>query len=322
VLAHASLRPHDFVPRTEQASVARMFRAEFPNTPVFAALGNNDSDKDHDLQSADFLAAWSKSWSQLLKAGPAKDNFKQHFPAHGWFAVDIPGMADFRLLVLNSSSFDRRSAGSVADAEAKAQLNWLTGEIDKAGREKKRLWLAFHMPPGLDPFDPVGKTAYWSADAQSNFLAVVATHADMVTAIFCGHTHRDEFRIICNGVVPAAFVHITPSLSPCYLNNPAYQVFDVETTSGKILDCRTYYLPFFANGPAWSLEYSFATTFAGPAYDLPSLLSVQAQLRRGEKVDLFREFYGVSNVAGQIPALDDFGGYLDKTTISTTAHSP
>ena len=174
---------------------------------------------------------------------------------------------------------------------------------------------------GIDPFDPAGKTAYWSAGAQSNFLAVVAPHADVVTAIFCGHTHRDEFRIICHGAVPAVFVHITPSLSPCYLNNPGYQIFDLSTDTGKILDCRTYYLPFSANGPAWALEYSFAAAFGQPAYDLPSLVSLQAQLRRGEKVDLFRKFYGVSNVAAQLPALANFEGYLDKTTVSTT-HNP
>ena len=91
VLAHASLRPRTFDPRTEQASVARMFRAEFPNTPVFAVLGNNDSEQDHELQSADFLAAWSESWSPLLKAARPGDGFKQNFPAHGWFAADVPG---------------------------------------------------------------------------------------------------------------------------------------------------------------------------------------------------------------------------------------
>lgn len=308
VLAHFNQRVHPFSPDSgkEQSKVAGLFKAEFPNVPVLMVLGNDDSGADDQVQSPGFLGAFSNAWYSSIFNGVPEANrrrFSRDLLTAGYYVSELPGLPNYRVLGLNTAHFD---ALSHDHSKAQAQIDWLLGEIRDARHAHKRLWLLFHIPPGMDPYR---KVRYWVSAFQGKFLEAVSTNTDVVAAMFCGHTHRDEFRLIYRQNSPASFIHIAPAVSPIYTDYPAYQVFQVNTNSGQILDYTTYYL---SKKFEWEKEYSFYGQYGFTNYALESVARVENGLSRADPSFIipFRAFYSVSDVQGQSPALNDFSNYL------------
>jgi sphingomyelin phosphodiesterase acid-like 3 len=88
-----------------------------------------------------------------------------------------------------------------------------------------------HVPPGADEgttAKSVGSngqiasaTMMWETAYQVTFLKILAKYPGVITLTLAGHTHMDEYRIIFPGNV----LEITPSISPCFKNDPAFKVF-------------------------------------------------------------------------------------------------
>lgn len=53
-------------------------------------------------------------------------------------------------------------------------------------------------------------------------VLVAAAHRNTILGSFAGHTHQDEFRLAVRD-----FIHITPSVSRVFGNNPAFEIVDV-----------------------------------------------------------------------------------------------
>lgn len=51
------------------------------------------------------------------------------------------------------------------------------------------------------------------------YLRITAAHRRTIAGSFAGHTHQDEFRIATGD-----FIHITPSVTPIFRNNPAFEI--------------------------------------------------------------------------------------------------
>ena len=265
-----------------------LFRTHFPGVPVFAVPGNNDYGRDtqpHSEQSPAFLAGFSNLWYRpWLPAGTT-------FCSNGCYLATLPGLNHFQLLGLNSSYLEpgARDGGEV--------VRWATNALAQAARQSNTVWLACHIPPGQNAWRFI-RAPFWDVTWQAGLLQYLATHHQLVQAMFCGHTHKDEFRLIGNENNPVLFVHIAPSISRCYDNNPAYQIFDVETNSGVLLDCQTYYLPLAAEGnhACWQFEYSFTNEYAEPDYSLTSLTDLSHRLGRNNK---FADNYSVRDPKGR-----------------------
>jgi hypothetical protein len=105
----------------------------------------------------------------------------------------------------------------------------------------------------------VKPATFWKDEYQQRYLHIAADHRATILGTFAGHTHQDEFRF-----AGGDFVHITPSVSPIFGNNPAFEIVDVSRR-GAIGGYTAHHQPNVTL--PWSREYSFDDTYAKRSYD-------------------------------------------------------
>jgi sphingomyelin phosphodiesterase acid-like 3 len=290
--------------RKTLAFLTDRLQATFPGKPVFPALGNNDDFcGDYAIEPhGPFLAMLREMWEPLLGGRPG--SFAKTFPIGGFYSAPHPTVPKLRVVVLNTVFFSRKYKNACADSESEGdpgsfELGWLEAVLDAAARDGERVWLIYHIPPGIDVYASLGKgvcpstpVPLWAAGDLAGFLQVLADNAGVVEASFAGHTHIDDFRLPPSG----GFVHGTPAVSPIYGNNPGFQLFSYQRSSGALLDERTYFLNLAASSPAWEQEYAFQAAYGQVGYDAAALRSVRQSIAdRTEVRDRFMTFYPVSS---------------------------
>ncbi len=262
--------------------IALQFKQLSPDTRSILALGNNDSDCGDYLAQSDgpFLRTTGPPIAAL--AGAANNaSFSAPWNEFGSFSVPHPVLRKHRIVVLDTTFLSSRyHAGcSAAPVDAgTAMLTWLTHELADARQHGDKVWLVYHIPPGVDGFATIRARAssanavvmFWKDSYSRAFEELSAQYGSTIEASFAGHTHMDDFRLMNqNGGHPSA-VMITPSLGPNVRQNPSFRVVTLSSR-GKLENQDTYYLANLATvseqTPAdWKLEYSFKQ-----AWHLPGL---------------------------------------------------
>lgn len=263
------------------AYVAGTLRKTYPNIRIYPTLGNNDSDcGDYAVApNGVFLSNFRDVWSPIV----GSKSFDRRFPTGGYYHADVPSLQNVRIIALNTNFFStnyKNPCGTTGGPDpALRQLAWFDAELDLAREEGKRVWLLFHIPPGIDVYDtaeyggacPDVETAtFWKDEYQQRYLQITARHRKMIAGSFAGHTHQDEFRFATTD-----FIHITPSITPIFGNNPAFEIVDVDR-NGAIRDYTTFHLPNVAT--PWAREYSFRDAYTKPRYDTESLTEIASSI--------------------------------------------
>jgi sphingomyelin phosphodiesterase acid-like 3 len=300
---HAGNAAYQRFARQTMEFVTVMIRDAFPRARVISALGNNDSDcGDYQLRPGGrFLARVASFWRPLL--GPTTGAFEQTFTAGGFFSVPHPTVRHLRVVALNTVAFSPKykSCGKGDDLAAR-QLAWLDRTLHEARRRGDKVWLLYHVPPGIDAFAtlratgpcPASPVPLWRTEDQSRFQRIVAKFPGLVKASFAGHTHMDELRLPAEG----GFIHVTPAVSPLFGNNPGFAVFSYARATGEIADFRVYDLDLAAGGPAprWAPEYDFREAYSQPKVDDSTLRAVQQRIGSDPEVrHRYMTFYPVSS---------------------------
>src|SRR2546423_1021652 len=270
-----------FVAKTV-AYVASALRKAYPGVRIYPTLGNNDSDcGDYGMAAhGAFLANFRDVWSPIV----GSRSFHRRFPTGGYYHADVPGLKNVRIIALNTNFFStnyKNPCGKPGPDPGMVELEWLDAELLLAQEHGKRVWLLFHIPPGMDVYDTeeFGGTcpnlkaqAFWNDQYAQKYLRITDARRKTIIGSFAGHTHQDEFRI-ANG----DFIHITPSVSPVFGNNPAFEIVDVGR-SGEIADYTAWHLPNVTL--PWAREYSFDEAYGKTRYDAGTLASVGMAIRR------------------------------------------
>lgn len=280
--------------------IAGFFANTFPGVPVLPVLGNNDSDKgDYELPSPDFLRIFADSWRTLVPNNHEKDtnDFATHFRVDGGYTAELTTLPNLEFVVFNSTAASRRFTNG-DDSVGKAVVRWVSNCVHQAAVRTNKVWILFHIPLGRSLYD--GKR-FWRPDVENDFLRMLDSSSSTVTAMLCGHTHMDEFRVICDAHKAVAFEHFVPSVSPDHTNNPAYQIARVDVRSSQISDYASYYLPFISG--RWKPEYSFKEDFplgsnAVSEYNAEYLSDVVSLIGSNQNFSRkFKRFYNVSSMA-------------------------
>jgi sphingomyelin phosphodiesterase acid-like 3 len=268
-----------FVTKTV-AYVAAKLRETYPGVRIYPTLGNNDSDCGDYAVVPDgaFLAGFRDVWAPIV----GSRSFHRRFPTGGYYHADVRGLKDVRIIALNANFFStnyKNPCGKPGPDAGMRELEWLDAELLLARAEGKRVWLLFHIPPGVDVYDseewggacPDLKTqTFWKDEYAQKYLRITAAHRKTIIGSFAGHTHQDEFRI-ANG----DFIHITPSVSPVFGNNPAFEIVDVGRT-GDLAGYTAWHLPDVTL--PWKREYAFTEAYALPRYDTATLAQLAARI--------------------------------------------
>ena len=298
-----------FVAKT-MAFVTAMIRGAFPRAPIVPALGNNDSDcGDYELQpGGPFLSGLERLWEPLL--GRVSGSFEQTFPRGGFYSMPHPTVPMLALVVLNTDFFSSSYKDTCAKGVnlAAEELTWLESTLATASRSGQRVWLMYHIPPGIDTYAtlqkgpcPITPVSLWSADDLARFWQILARFPGLVKVSFAAHTHRDEFRLPPGG----GYVHVAPAVSPVYYDNPAFAVFSYARASGDVADVKTYELdldPKRGGGTQWALEYDFRQAYGQPAVDASALRKVLRAIHDDPAVrERYLTLYPVSAGSPDLP---------------------
>jgi sphingomyelin phosphodiesterase acid-like 3 len=277
------------------AYIAAVFRTAFPGVRIYPALGNNDSAcGDYAVApNGPFLANFRDVWSPAV----GSRSFDRRFATGGYYHADVPALHGVRIIALDTNFFSteyQNRCGTAGPDPGLQELEWLEAELALARDQGKRVWLLFHIPPGMDVYDSVTyggscpavkAQTFWKDEYLQKYLRITAAHRRTIAGSFAGHTHQDEFRI-----ASGRYVHITPSVSPIFGNNPAFEIVDVER-NGDIAGYTAWHLPNVTL--PWVREYSFDTAYGKTKYDTRTLTQLAAAI--GSTPTIREQYFGYSS---------------------------
>lgn len=225
--------------------------------------GNNDSDGEDycafttggatPFDAASDPAAWPMVNAQLGDIIDASQLARGFYAA---YPLGKPGAgrsgASLRLLALNTVIFNPNYGvfgdGTCVDAatrqaDANAQLEWLSVQLAATRAAGDRVMLAMHVPPGTDGYSGypnwnpsllyTGKDAalapYVGKPVQDAYLGLVAAYRDEITGTMSSHTHLGDMRRLrdCAGAMSELDLSI-PAITTDHGSNPAMQLFGYD----------------------------------------------------------------------------------------------
>jgi sphingomyelin phosphodiesterase acid-like 3 len=271
-----------FVEKTIDYVMADL-RAALPGVPVYAALGNNDSDcGDYQLDpNSKFLKESAQVFAADLE-GAEKAQALRDFAAGGYYSVSLPAPVEkTRLLVLDDLFMSDRyqSCGGKADAApAAAQIAWLKQQLNEARDKKEKIWVMAHIPPGVDSYSTARRWMELCGGGKPKmFLSsealpeVLAGNGDVVRLAIFAHTHMDEMRLLTPANVDATHIPVAvkmvASISPINGNNPSFTMATIDPVHAILEDYRVIAASNQTGiATKWTEEYDFAKAYHEPAF--------------------------------------------------------
>ena len=270
------------------AYVSIALHATYPQSPIYFALGNNDSgcgDYAEDANSP-YLAADAKTFSADVLSKPNATAYVKDFPKLGDANVALPPpFQHTRLLILQDLFESQRYAGCDKKPSAeptKQQIAWLRAQLDAAGKAHEHVWVMAHIPPGVDAYNTFHDMKnVCGGDAPTMFLGsedlarVITEYAGTVKLMLFGHTHMDEMRFYTgahNRGIPGKLV---PSITPVNGNNPSFTIAQADVPNAGLKDYAVYAADNQTGiGTKWSEEYRYSTTYHQPDFNAESLAHI------------------------------------------------
>jgi hypothetical protein len=269
--------------------VDREISKALPRVPVFQTLGNNDSDGgDYAQPSAQFLRDvgrdWGGEWGAI--SAEVRDAALQEFTRAGYYAVPNPNVQNNEFIVLNSNVWVARntSACSAGDPDPGGEFAWMDEVLSGLQRDRRTATLVMHVLPGIDALrSSVGAPQpLWTPACIQKFIGTMTHYRAVVCQIYAGHIHRDDFRILPDREgQPLVPIHVAPSVSPVYFNNPGVQVGWYDKSTGDLEDYATLYLDLGNSKTEWAEEYDFAQAYGVARPDLATLVKLGHAIHDG-----------------------------------------
>jgi sphingomyelin phosphodiesterase acid-like 3 len=281
------------------AFVALQLHLTFPHSPIYFALGNNDSgchDYSEDPNSA-FLHDDALSFAADALSPANSAAILSQFPQLGDYTLTLPApIQHTRLIVLQNIFESKRytACNSTSSNDPTAQqIDWLRAQLTAARAAHQHVWVMAHIPPGIDAYSTFAKRRDVCAGqspemflATDAFATTLADFPDIIRLVLLGHTHMDEFRVYKSNAAAGATsrddtipAKLVPSITPVNGNNPAFTLAAVEPATATLKD----YTVFAASNPTggadrwshadthWAEEYRYSTTYHLPDLSGPSL---------------------------------------------------
>ena len=324
-----------FVLKTMQFLVLQ-FRKAYPDTTILVTPGNNDDECANYAIYPDgpFLHDTAELASKLVHA--ADGDFKSSWEALGSYDIPNPAIPGLRIISLNSIFLSelyhaqdfKQGCATVSSTAPEDLLTWLESRLTKAQQAHEKVWLMFHIPPGMDSYTTMHKyqvllktkaeqpgekvcasalVPMWVPKFTSRFDDLLVKYQDTIIASFAGHTHSDDFRIIDPSASNPEFVLISASISPVYNQNPSFRTVTFAK-DGSLLDSSVYYLTnlTFASSTTpgvWEREYTFSEQWKQQRIDGRSLAAVYGKIKsHPADSDEWLKLYNVSSSAVYLPA--------------------
>lgn len=233
---------------------------------TYAVVGNHDScpvdsfppaavDTTYAAETQlfyDELSSDIESWVGSTAAAQVSSNY-------GSYSV-VDSTTGLRIISINTNFWYKSNYWmyeETMESDPSGMLTWLASELEAAEAAGERVWILGHMPLGSS--DAFRDQSYY-------FDTIIQRFSATVSAVFYGHTHKDEWQLAySNYSDPTASTatmmsYIAPALTPTS-GNPTFRVYDVDPATFGVLDVTTYYAnisspSYQTTGPAWARLYS------------------------------------------------------------------
>jgi len=319
--------------------VALELRKRYNKQQIFLTPGNNDDDcGDYEIEAGGpFLSDTAWRVRGLTRAGV---KVLSDWKSLGSYSLAPRGIRGLRIVSVNSVFFSNKyQAVSFADGCSPVPSNgparaygWLESTLSQAAQNREKVWIMMHIPPGIDGYSTMVsyRSVLRSAPSQPATVApadlcaqavvpmwkpfwtdlfdrLIAQYPTTITAIFAGHDHTDDFRVIHAGQANQQFVLIDPPVSPIYGQNPAFRIVTFDANGG-LSDQTTWYLTNLESASStvpgvWSPEYTFAQEWHTPHLDAASLNSIYDQIRSDPSASQrWLTLFNVSSTDHPVPA--------------------
>jgi sphingomyelin phosphodiesterase acid-like 3 len=256
------------------------------SVPVYAALGNNDSDcGDYGLSpNSPFLKDVGQTITENLPSSERKAALAS-FAETGSYSVSLPApMASARLIVLDDLFFSSHYAScpnSSGASGAALQLAWLSKQLTAARTANEKVWIMAHLPTGVDAFPTLKRGACNGAPSmllssagpsQPDALAVALVNvADVIQLAIFAHTHEDEIKLLEKypslGTAPANTaaipVKLVPSISPINGNLPSITLAEIDPATTTLID---YKVIAGSQTVPWKEQYDYAQDYGEASF--------------------------------------------------------
>ena len=269
--------------------VDSMISKALPGVPVFAALGNNDSDKgDYAEPSQFFLQSvgrdWSHAWGKIPAA--ARATALASFERAGNYALPHPTVPNDEFVILNTNLWaaGNNAACSDTDPDPGGQFQWLEEVLGRVKRTGDTATLIMHVLPGIDALRSSMGTpqALWTESCTQKLIAELTDFRGVVREMYAGHIHRDDFRLFPDREGrPLLPIHVVPAVSPVYISNPAVEIGWYDKSNGELRDYAPQYLDLTNPNAAWTTEYVFTRAYARPRPNLAALEELSREIHQG-----------------------------------------
>jgi 3',5'-cyclic AMP phosphodiesterase CpdA len=260
----------------------------FPYTPVYFCLGNNDSyEGNYQIaRNSPFFSASLPIFAPFFTSEPQWQAIGPTYLQGGHYERGLP-QSNGRVLALNSIFF-AQYAPELSVEMAMEQLDWLETRLADAVMNKTKVWILLHTPPGVDVYATRMANSADPADADTVVLMskaeplarlhdiLVRYHAQ-VGALFAGHIHRDDFRLIRSDDEAAAVTFVVPALSPVYADNPTYKILKYDPETLVVQDYSVRYLD--KDTEAWQTGQIFSQAYGHGELNAARMESVWGELR-------------------------------------------
>lgn len=282
------------------AFIAQQLQDVYPSTPIYFALGNNDSGCGDYMDDPDseFLRSVAGSFAAAIPNKTNRASLAATFPRFGNYAVVLPSpIHNTRLIVLQDifeSVYHTSCDGRPNRTPAAEQIEWLRRQLSEARAAGQQVWLMGHIPPGVDVYTTYHRYLFAPGEAcnvkqpvmflsSEALVNTIAQFSDIIRLAIFAHTHMDEIKLIqgANGAVP---VKLVPSISPINGNEPSFIVAQVAAATATLQDYEVYSATT-AEGTAWNQEYRFSNAYGLQDFSAASVAKLTSTLigdKKGE----------------------------------------
>lgn len=225
-------------------------------------LGNDDTPQNYQLNVTTLQARnpWLVNVASFLsKAGSMTETSSVQYSYGGYYEQELGGLT---ILTINTIIYSDKHVpiSEPLPPDPFRQFEWLRGQLQKASRTGRPVWIVGHIPPGIETF---GYTELWHPVYVEAYLKLVQDTGFIAAQLF-GHVHADEFRILPGAPPAAGPVLLSGAISPVYGCQPSFRVVEYDQTSGRLLSYRVYYAELTPGSTAdlkWRFGYDAMATY-------------------------------------------------------------
>ena len=202
-------------------------QAAAPKLPIYFVMGNNDGYLGDYVSNAglQFFKDIKQDWPDLSQ--PQEHN-SDLLDRSGNYAITTKNNK-WRLVMLNTHLFYKKTKGENKKAYADESLIWLDKQLNFAKKNKQKVLLFYHIPYGIQPskrYLPADVAALWTAESNNAFLALTTQHKDIIKGLFHGHLHREAFMKLHKNTNKALPQKLICAISPIFGNESTLSVID------------------------------------------------------------------------------------------------